>query len=179
MPEDTKDTKNRGYSRDTMQNGHRCKCYANFCFQEVVSSNFWLHWESFGVAWLWLDNPYILWRCHCNVIGLLCNKNDVVAYTILLTAQLQVCFCLNVFQTELHYIWLQFISTASMPMGMAYSYSIYDLIGQHYFMHMYMLQIICWWWKTLNAYHTPFFVQMKHLSPEALTLCTSGIYDVF
>ena len=42
----------------------------------------------------------ILLLTPCDVIGLLCNNKDVVAYTTLLTAQLQVCFCMNMLKTN-------------------------------------------------------------------------------
>ena len=35
------------------------------------------------------------------------------------------------------------IYTASTPMGVAYSISIYELIGQHYYIHIYMLTVRC------------------------------------
>ena len=55
-----------------MQNWHscRCNCYANFCFHEIVSWNVWLHWESFGAVWFWLDHPDSIWRGnHQAVLG--------------------------------------------------------------------------------------------------------------
>ena len=85
----------------------------------------------------------------CNVIDLLCNNIDAVYYyTSLLTTYIQVCFCLNVFQTRSCYIWLQLIYMTDMPMGVANYTFIYDLIGQHFYTNMYMLVIIYQWGYT-------------------------------
>ena len=58
------------------------------------------------------------WFPDCNVIGLLCNNKDLIVYTTLLTAILQVCFLMNVLKTNALHI-TRFIYTAGMPMGVA------------------------------------------------------------
>ena len=70
----------------------------------------------------------------CNVMGLLFNNKDAAYYQItLLPGYIQVCFCLNVFWTGLHYIWLQLRYMTAMPMGMANYIMIYEHIGQCYY----------------------------------------------
>ena len=50
-------------------------------------------WPKWDVTWFYQLSDT------CYVIGLLCNNKDVVAYTTLLTATLQVCFPMNILQT--------------------------------------------------------------------------------
>ena len=116
---------------------------------------------------------------YCNVTGLLCNNKDAVYYyTALLTAYLQLCFCLNVFWTGLCYIWLQCINMTGMPMGMA-DYIIYNLIGQCYCTYMYILVIIyCWGITKLLMLH-PLCFTKDTLSAKAFTISTVNMYSVF
>ena len=66
-----------------------------------------------------------------------------------------------------------------MPRGMASSFSIYDYIGQHYYIHMYMIVIIWWWGNTELLLLHPLPFTKDVLPAKALMLSTAGINAVF
>ena len=51
-----------------------------------------------------------------------------------------------------------------MAMGVAYHINIYDLIGQHYSIHMHMLTITYLWWNTKLLSLQPDLWVMKPLN---------------
>ena len=98
---------------------------------------------------------------------------------LLLTPYIQVCFCLNMFQTGCMLYGYQFINTTCMPMGVANYIIIYDLIGQCYYTHIYMLAIISVE-GFLHPYHyIPFPLQRYKMLAETLMPSTINTDDVF
>ena len=70
-------------------------------------------WQHMFITSLVLSLLFFV-NTHYNVIGLLCNNKDAVACTTLLTACIQVCFCLNMFWTCTAYDYSLYIQLAHL-----------------------------------------------------------------